>query len=415
MYNCSVENIEYICNMTHHLYNVPVYYVDNQYKLTYQVTPVNFPRNPLFPSEYEIMTDLFSNMEIQQFPVLRETIYLEKYFAIRICADHQWNGSIIVGPIINFRMTEEIIRVTLSDLFTQADNKELKEYYDRVPVMSNFNFIHLSMVVYFMLYQEQLTLDDILMKNENERSKKELEIEQPYNQIIDDRQNNLIHTEIDKEKKLFDFIRLGRTDKVLETFHTIHKQGKKSVLSKTSYLRSQKNLAISLITLATRSAVEGGVYQEIAYNLSDLYILKIEELTDSQGVEDLMEDAVLDFAERVEHSKKHKYSKPINICRNYIFNHLNERITIAQLAQMTALNPNYLSNLFKKEVGISISQFILKTKIEEAQNLLMYSQYSLAEISILLNFYDQSYFAKVFKTYTGCTPKQFKDQRNNDK
>ncbi len=414
MNNCCDESLEYICNMTHHLYNVPVYYFDNEYKPIYQVTPVDFQLNPLLPSDDKIMTELFSSMPLEPLPVLRETIYLEKFFAIRILADHQWKGIIIVGPVINFKMTEEIIRVTLSDLLAKADHHEMKMYYDGVPVMSTFKFINLSMAMYFMLYQKKLTLDEILMKNEDDRWRKTLEIEQPYKQIIDDRQNNLIHTEIDKEKKVFDFIRLGRTDKVLESFHTIHKQGKKSVLSKTSYLRSQKNLAISLITLATRSAVEGGVFQEIAYNLSDFYILKIEDLTDSQAVEDLMEVALLDFAERVKRSKKHKYSKPINICQNHIFNHLNERITISQLAEITSLNPNYLSNLFKKEVGISISQFILKTKIEEAQNLLTYSHYTLAEISTLLNFYDQSYFAKVFKTYTGCTPKQFKDQRKKD-
>lgn len=249
------------------------------------------------------------------------------------------------------------------------------------------------------------------MLNNEGLDPKMLEIEQPYSQIIDGRQNNLIHTEIDKEKKLLDFIRLGRTDQVLENFHAIHKQGKKGVLSRTSFLRSQKNIAISLITLTTRAAVEGGLYQEIAYNLSDLYILKLEELTDSRAVDELIEDVLIDFAERVANSKKHKYSRPINICQNFIFNHLNENITVSQLAEITSLNPNYLSNLFKKEVGISIPQFIQKTKIEEAKNLLAYSSYSLAEISTMLNFYDQSYFAKVFKKFTGCTPKQFINQK----
>ncbi|PZT52880.1 helix-turn-helix transcriptional regulator [Paenibacillus silvae] len=405
------EHLEFICTVAHHLYNVPLYYFGEHNQLLHRI-PVDIEHNPLFSSDHEMIAALFDGTEDRRYPIIRETVYLEKFFAINLFVDDQRRGRLVAGPVIHFKMTEAIIHVTLSDLLTKANNKELSVYYDHVPVMSNYKFINFAMVVYFMLYQEQLTLADVLGNLEKDDWRKAaLEIEHPYHQIMDARQNNLIHTEMHKEKKLLDFIRLGRTDKVLETFHSIHKQGKKSVLSKTSYVRSQKNLAISLITLATRAAVEGGVFQEIAYNLSDLYILKLEELTDSKAVDDLMEDALLDFTKRVEHSKKNKYSKPINICQDYIFNHLHERITIARLAERTSLHPNYLSNLFKKEVGISISQFMLKTKIEEAQNLLTYSNYSLAEIATLLNFNDQSYFAKVFKTYTGCTPKQFKDQK----
>ncbi|MEN1986169.1 helix-turn-helix domain-containing protein [Paenibacillus hubeiensis] len=408
MHNFQQENIEFICNLAHNIYKIPIYYFDSENTLTYEAA-LDFRHNPLYTSNPAIITELFTEMGSQHFPVIRETLYHEKFFAINVHFNQECKGRIVVGPVINFRMTEETIKITLRDLVTRGNKEEIKHYYDQVPVISNFNFINLSMIIYFMLYQQKLELADILLNNEG-LDQNMLEIEQPYSQIIDGRQNNLVHTEIDKEKKLLDFIRLGRTDKVLENFHAIHKQGKKGVLSKTSFLRSQKNLAISLITLTTRAAVEGGLYQEIAYNLSDLYILKLEELTESRAVDELIEDVLIDFAERVANSKKHKYSRPINICQNFIFNHLNKNITVSQLAELTSLNPNYLSNLFKKEVGISIPQFIQKTKIEEAKNLLSYSSYSLAEISTMLNFYDQSYFAKVFKKFTGCTPKQFINQ-----
>ncbi|MNW41482.1 Arabinose operon regulatory protein [compost metagenome] len=408
MHNFQQESIEFICNLAHNIYKIPIYYFNSENKLAYEVSP-DFQCNPVYTSNSALIAELFTEMDSQLFPVIRETLYHEKFFAINIHSNQKCKGRIVVGPVTNFRLTEESIKITLRDLLTSGNKEEITNYYKKVPVISNFNFINLSMVMYFMLYQQKLELADILLNNEG-LNKNILEIEQPYSQIIDGRQNNLIHIEIDKEKKLFDFIRLGRKDKVLENFHAIHKQGKKGVLSKTSFLRSQKNIAISLITLTTRAAVEGGLYQEIAYNLSDSYILKLEELTESRAVEELIEDALIDFAERVANSRKHKYSKPINICQSFIFNHLHENITVSQLAQLTSLNPNYLSNLFKKEVGISIPQFIQETKIEEAKNLLTYSSYSLAEISTLLNFYDQSYFAKVFKKFTGSTPKQYINQ-----
>lgn len=74
------------------------------------------------------------------------------------------------------------------------------------------------------------------------------------------------------------------------------------------------------------------------------------------------------------------------------------------------MNPSYLSTLFKKEVGMSISEYVQSAKVNEAKNLLSYTSHSMSDISSLLNFYDQSHFIRVFKKYTGVTPKQFKNE-----
>lgn len=74
------------------------------------------------------------------------------------------------------------------------------------------------------------------------------------------------------------------------------------------------------------------------------------------------------------------------------------------------MNPSYLSTLFKKEVGMSISEYVQSAKVNEAKNLLSYTSYSMSDIASLLIFYDQSHFIRVFKKYTGVTPKQFKNE-----
>ncbi|MEK4440359.1 AraC family transcriptional regulator [Niallia sp. FSL K6-0077] len=339
-------------------------------------------------------------------PILKETAFLEKYVSLSIYSNNRFEGNIIVGPVINFRMTDETITSSLRDMDIRVAKEEMLHYYSNLPILSNLKFIKFSMMIYYMIYQKQLNILDIVQTNK-EIEKENLNIEPIDNQIIESRQNKNVHTDISLEKKFLNYIKIGKKTGLLESFHAINKQGKKGILSKTSYLRSQKNIAISLITLATRAAVEGGLYQEIAYSLSDSYIIKLEELSNSRAVDQLIENALIDFAERVENSKKYKYSKPINICQTYIFNHLYENITLSELANLTGLNPNYLSNLFKKEVGISIKAFIQKTKIDEAKNLLSYSNYSLTEISTLLNFHDQSYFTRIFKLVTGITPKQY--------
>ncbi|MGM7721458.1 helix-turn-helix domain-containing protein [Metabacillus sp. Hm71] len=406
-----LEDLEYICKLAYNLYKIPVYFFNSTGNLEYEIS-TNFTHNPLYPSNEDIIVQLFSGTSLHPFPIIKESAHLEKYFSINLYSNNQFNGTIVIGPIMNFRMTEETINGIFKDLNIKVSKEEMVRYYNQLPIINNFEFINMSMVLYYIIYQQKMDLVDILQKNE-QLEEKRIEIEQSDIQITERRQSKKFHTDISVERKVFYFIKMGRKDELRETFHAILKQGKIGILSKTSYLRSQKNLGIVAITLATRAAVEGGLFQEIAYNLSDFYIQKLEELNESKAVTQLTESALLEFAERVGNSKKHQYSKPINMCLNYIFTHLYEDITLTHLAELTSMNPNYLSVLFKKEVGISLIQYIHQTKVVEAKHLLTYTDNSFAEISSLLNFHDQSHFIKVFKKFAGVTPKQYKNGNIN--
>ena len=74
-------------------------------------------------------------------------------------------------------------------------------------------------------------------------------------------------------------------------------------------------------------------------------------------------------------------SKPVVDCIDYIYEHLHTRITVKDLADHVNLNPSYLSRLFKKETGTAIGEYIQIKKIETAQNMLVYSDYTLSQIA----------------------------------
>ena len=95
---------------------------------------------------------------------------------------------------------------------------------------------------------------------------------------------------------------------------------------------------------------------------------------------------------------------------DYIYNNINQRITVSDLADYTGLSPSYLSRLFKKELGISISDYICEKKIEKAENLLKYSDFSFVEIANYLAFSSQSHFIQSFKKSVGLTPKKYRDK-----
>ncbi len=74
------------------------------------------------------------------------------------------------------------------------------------------------------------------------------------------------------------------------------------------------------------------------------------------------------------------------------------------------LSRPYLSRKFKEETGESLTDFILKEKTEEAKRLLRYSDKPLTAIGSYLGFSSASHFSRVFKTYVGSTPSEYRDK-----
>ena len=176
-------------------------------------------------------------------------------------------------------------------------------------------------------------------------------------------------------------------------------------------LRNYKYLFVASVTLASRSAISGGMDAERAYNISDLFILKMDTLKSVAEVKELHADMLAFYTrEMAEIDKKYIYSKPVIVCMDYIYNHLHETIRTEQLAGVVGLNRSYLSTVFKKETGQTITAYILSKRMEAAQNMLRFSDYSYAEIASILAYSSQSHFIRVFRLQTGYTPKEYRNQ-----
>ena len=107
--------------------------------------------------------------------------------------------------------------------------------------------------------------------------------------------------------------------------------------------------------------------------------------------------------------KTNIYSKPIVECIDYIYNHLHEPIHTQTLASLVHLNRTYLSTLFKKETGHTISEYVLSKRLEAAKNMLRFSTYTYSEIANILAFSSQSHFTTVFHKKTGYTPAEYRN------
>ena len=87
--------------------------------------------------------------------------------------------------------------------------------------------------------------------------------------------------------------------------------------------------------------------------------------------------------------------------------HVDEDISHEAIAAKYRLHPGYLSRLFKQEMGETLSEYLLRIKIEKAAQLLKEDQYKIGEIAGLVGYSTSSYFSVMFKKYTGCTPREY--------
>lgn len=176
-------------------------------------------------------------------------------------------------------------------------------------------------------------------------------------------------------------------------------------------VKNRLYLNICHITLCTRFAIEGGMDSEKAFTASDLFIQRCDRAKTLEELTTLHTEVTEYFTKQVAAVKKADvFSKPVIQCMEYIDTHLHESIVVGKLAKTVKLNESYLSTLFKRQVGVSVTDYVIAKRMEAAENMLRFSDFTLSEISDILHFSSYSHFARTFRKYYGTSPKRYRDE-----
>ena len=222
------------------------------------------------------------------------------------------------------------------------------------------------------------------------------------------REYSIVHTPFEKEFEFYNYVKTGDTENVRRTMTPLG-SGNAGKLSDDP-LRNLRYHFVVTVALVTRFCIEGGMEPEKAYTMSDMYIHKCDRARSENEIHELHREAVLGFTKHMNGVlKKNVYSKPVILAMDYIYDNLHTKLTLAELANVAGLSVPYLSKLFRKEVGITVSEYITRKRIETAENMLRYSDFSCLAISDYLCFSSESHFIQVFRKYTGYTPKRYRE------
>lgn len=98
----------------------------------------------------------------------------------------------------------------------------------------------------------------------------------------------------------------------------------------------------------------------------------------------------------------------INKARAFIEVHLEQDVSLQRVAKHIHVHPNHLSDVFKKETGITFGDFVTRIKMQRAMEVLAGSPAKISEVAAQVGYSDVKYFSKIFKKHTGKTPSEFR-------
>lgn len=176
-------------------------------------------------------------------------------------------------------------------------------------------------------------------------------------------------------------------------------------------LRKSKNNLLVLLTLCSRSAIEGGLSPSTSYSLCDYYTQKSEDAESISELTILSNIMLEDFIQRIQTTKEQvEISKSVQSCCDYISANITETLPIDLLAKRAGYTVYYFSRKFKQEMKMTISDYIKIEKIRHAKLLLSSTIKSIQDISDDLAFSSRSYFSDSFQKIVGISPSDYRKQ-----
>ena len=395
-------DLHYLCTTIANLSGVPVRIYQNGFQTFYH-SLVSLPKDPVALYEQEILALCA--------PV---GYFITPGFDYYGIASAEGN-TIVIGPARLTPPTEQEIRRLAFDLSVEPE--QIEDFLSSMKVIINMpleSILQILCMIYYVITGEKIGLNDLEIADSTQ---KELS-EELLNTLTDYRMDFPVdetealpvpqHNTYQVEQQLLDIVRRGDTSG-LENW-TQNAPAVRPGRVASDMLRQLKNTFIITTTLVSRAAIRGGMDLDDAFHLSDSYIQKCEQLGTYEQITNLQYHMVKEYTRSVEELRySRNQSELIMNVASYVRHHLSDAIKTENIADALFISRSHLSTRFKQESGMNLTEYIHYIKISEAKHLLSHSDKSLLLIGSYLGYSSQSHFCRVFKKYTGVSPKEYRE------
>ena len=315
---------------------------------------------------------------------------------------------LITGPFVNKPLGENVFDALIHDYGLLWEERDaLKQFLLSLPRRPLNVFLNFLALLDVLFNGEEVSITRYF---ENFAPALQQEVAKKHSDILW-REEEFVHGTYALEQRLLAYVSAGDEAGLKAYFQEIASQqalaeGKLA----DDTLRQAKNIFIGWVALVGKvGAIRGNLDIEQTYRLIDLYTQECERCTTVGEVNNLRYSSLMDFTRRVAELKHPAdYSEDVYKALQFIRTHTNQPIGVPDVLAAVNRGRSTFMTRFKEETGETIGRYIVRAKLQEAKQLLAYSDRSLAEISNFFFFSSQSYFQNLFKKEFGLTPLEYR-------
>ncbi len=314
----------------------------------------------------------------------------------------------VIGPYVSQNLsTAKILEVGETFGISPHNQKLLESYYGNVPIVEDDN------PLFFMLESfaeniwggsnsfsvEEITYeptDNILPLSKGDTQSREIMLNM---QIMEERYAF--------ENEIMQAVANGQSQKASLFSSTFSANMFEKRL--TDPLRNLKNYCIIMNTILRKAAENGGVHPVHLNDVSSDFAVRIEKLTTVSLGQELMAEMFRSYCRLVRKHSIKKYSDTVQKALVYIHTDLSTDLSLSALAAAQNISAGYLSSVFKRETGKTVTQYVTEERIKLAKRLLSTTRLQIQTVALHCGIMDVQYFSKVFKKHTGETPKEYRE------
>lgn len=314
-------------------------------------------------------------------------------------------GSILAGPFL----MDEPDSLLIGDIARRypIPSEELLEMYDesrQLNILPPAKVTYLSRLLYFLFSGLISDSKEQLLTNQGkllQQSRINESIQMYKNSGLS--KNNIYPYET--EKKLITKVKIGNAEEAKALLNELLGY---VFFAEGNNLEVVKSRSIELSSLLSRAAIEGGATSDSILKINNQFLKSLQDVSSLDELCYRLQETIDVFTECMFDRMPAKNNDIIRKAIHYISHNFASPITLEDVANIVHLNPAYFSTTFKQSTGSSFKEYLNMVRIEESKRLLANTDYAVIDIAIATGFENQSYFSKVFKKYTGLTPKQYR-------
>ncbi len=336
--------------------------------------------------------------------VSRDTIHLE-YLSTGVWDEEDYRGALVVGPSISKAYHPQLLReMGQKERLPLVMQRQLQQGYNTLTMVGEAKqqaISHLLINIFSPAMKQPQLIETVLPLAEGTDVKFKYELEQ---------NRELIGRRYEIENKLLHAIARGDPHllkKVMEEF----KEVSWPYRHPNAPVRSMKNLSFSHNTLFRKAAESAGVHPLYLDSVSGKFAIQIEQAQSIGELESLYEEIPQAYCKMVRELALAALPPLMREAVTSIRFNIDQPLSLSHLADTLGVHPSYLSRAFKKELGVTLTDYINKLRIEEAKYLLDHGDTSVTEAALSVGYNDPNYFSKVFTRLEHMTPQEYRKRK----